>query len=512
MFSLTAAFINYNLPSLADRGYRLLFFNKEGGHNETQVPLGGVQALLVNPDRNRCEVMVFFKWKSDAVEEMEQALISLRRRLEALRQSEGYQKISCLVNLVLEQGVLGMAGTELIQAKVRKYDKLSIGFTIVLFPQKRVITSPLTSDFNTVDIYFPVENELIPEEINPLLGKNVKPRTRAYSQKPWAVYILILFNIIIYGLAFIPDMIRYNQLGALTGYQIWQGEYWRLISNVGLHMGISHLIGNSLALYLFGTKVEEYFGVWRMLGIYCLAGVWGSIFGVFWHPLTPSLGASGAIFGLAGALFYIAFRHKEVFKISVIYFGLFAVISLIQGALSPMVSTAAHLGGFLGGFCAATCLGVLGDRMNINTGLKNVAMILITLAMMIYIVRPPVGGINGICWRAYHLASENRYEEATDLLRKAKETAEKEYLEEIGSLNALIEVRWGDHCFQAKEYEKAAEYYQSALKSEKIFSPRVLRQLARIYEFLNETELAEAWAQAADQLEMELFLAINFND
>nr|WP_054752968.1 rhomboid family intramembrane serine protease [Piscibacillus salipiscarius] len=85
---------------------------------------------------------------------------------------------------------------------------------------------------------------------------------------------------------------------------IAQGEYWRIITSMFLHIGLIHLLMNMIALYYLGEVTEKIYGTKRFLVIYFIAGIFGSI-ASFATNDSVSAGASGAIFGLFGALLFL---------------------------------------------------------------------------------------------------------------------------------------------------------------------------------------------------------------
>ena len=140
--------------------------------------------------------------------------------------------------------------------------------------------------------------------------------------------------------------------GAKYGPAILSGEYWRLFTSMFLHIGLAHLGFNSYALYALGPEVERFFGRGRYLVIYLLSGVLSSITS---YLISSNLaaGASGAIFGLVGALAAFYLHEREVLGtlgrrrlnnlISVV------VINLIIGFTVPNIDNAAHIGGLVVG-------------------------------------------------------------------------------------------------------------------------------------------------------------------
>ena len=99
--------------------------------------------------------------------------------------------------------------------------------------------------------------------------------------------------------------------GAKVNYLIAHGEYWRLLTATFLHASLPHLLLNGWALYLFGPLIERLYGGWRYLVIYLIAGLGGSI-ASFAFGAEVSVGASGAIFGLIGAMAVYYWLHRRL--------------------------------------------------------------------------------------------------------------------------------------------------------------------------------------------------------
>lgn len=132
-----------------------------------------------------------------------------------------------------------------------------------------------------------------------------------------------------------------------------QGEWWRLFTSVFLHGGFAHVLLNGWALYQLGTLFELAVGSARMLAVYLVAGVAGSAASLLWTQ-GLSVGASGAIFGLLGAMIAFLLRRRDrltPFARSLLgqLVG-WAVINIFFGFTFPMIDNAAHLGGCAAGF------------------------------------------------------------------------------------------------------------------------------------------------------------------
>lgn len=143
------------------------------------------------------------------------------------------------------------------------------------------------------------------------------------------------------------------RFGAKDPVLLTQGEYWRFLTPVFVHIGLLHFIFNTWALYVVAYQIEFLLGARWYLGIYLVAGVFGNIASsVFSQSL--SAGASGAVFGLLGAGLLVErtiSRHmgKRWQKRQVGAYTTMVVANLILGMMIPQIDNAAHIGGLLAG-------------------------------------------------------------------------------------------------------------------------------------------------------------------
>ncbi|WP_050180845.1 rhomboid family intramembrane serine protease [Domibacillus robiginosus] len=177
-----------------------------------------------------------------------------------------------------------------------------------------------------------------------------------YYGKPFFTYIFTAVNILMFllmtlaGGSTTTDVLV--QFGAKFNPLILEGEWWRFITPIFLHIGLLHLLMNSMALYYLGMAVEQIYGRIRFLWIYLFSGFTGSLLSFL---LTPNLsaGASGAIFGLFGALLYFGVTKPKLFFRTMGMNVLVVVgINLIFGFTVPGIDNAGHIGGLVGGFLA----------------------------------------------------------------------------------------------------------------------------------------------------------------
>lgn len=153
-----------------------------------------------------------------------------------------------------------------------------------------------------------------------------------------------------------------ERFGALHGPLVVAGEPWRLVTCMFVHVGFVHLAFNMYALYVLGPAVERLYGNAGFALLYVLAGLGGSFTSVLWRPAESSAGASGAIFGLLGALLAFNLRHRRElpsWMASAQTRNLLVLIAINVGIgfLVPMVDNAGHIGGLLLGYVAGMALG-----------------------------------------------------------------------------------------------------------------------------------------------------------
>jgi rhomboid protease GluP len=139
--------------------------------------------------------------------------------------------------------------------------------------------------------------------------------------------------------------------GALYGPAVVQGhQYWRIVSGAFLHGGWLHIAFNMWALYVVGTAVERFLGGPRMLAIYIASMIGSGITIVLFSPDAITVGASGAIFGLFGALVGIGIRLGKPGRSLIGQVLPIILINLVITFTVPNISAAGHIGGLITGF------------------------------------------------------------------------------------------------------------------------------------------------------------------
>lgn len=185
------------------------------------------------------------------------------------------------------------------------------------------------------------------------------------KRKPWMTYILIGLCIFVYlGMCYfqyiylpkegIPSQNGQNvtllTFGAEWGPLVHQGQWWRLITAMFVHIGFAHLFLNLLTLYFIGPELEFYLGKIRYLLLYLLCGIGGNVVSLFFDGNAISAGCSTALFGLFG---YYIVQAKRSFspwmrELGRQYF-VFIAMNIIFNLFDSNVSLSGHLGGLLSG-------------------------------------------------------------------------------------------------------------------------------------------------------------------
>ena len=209
-------------------------------------------------------------------------------------------------------------------------------------------------------------------------------------KKPTATYSLILICILIFILMYIlgngsEDTYTLLKFGANLDALTKNGQYYRLFTSMFLHIGIIHLLCNMYSLYIIGREVEIVFTKRKYLIIYLLSGIAGSILSLAFNHNTVCAGASGAIFGLLGALLYFGYYYRAYLGASVTRSILpVVIINLIIGFASTGIDNAAHIGGLVGGILITMAVGVP-DKSNKVSRINGIILSIIYFIFIIYL-------------------------------------------------------------------------------------------------------------------------------
>jgi rhomboid protease GluP len=188
------------------------------------------------------------------------------------------------------------------------------------------------------------------------------PRTRAVPipvVRPFWTYVLLAVNILVFlGQTAFGDSFTYY--GLKINSNILAGEYWRFLTPIFFHASLLHIFFNMYALYIVGQQIEPQLGYARFLMIYLFSGVAGFYASFLFNPAAASLGASGAIFGLIGALAVFLFRHRKMLGRmgrALLSNVVFIIVLNLALSFTPGIDLSGHLGGLVCGSVLALVLG-----------------------------------------------------------------------------------------------------------------------------------------------------------
>jgi len=237
-------------------------------------------------------------------------------------------------------------------------------------------------------------------------GDRTKVRTaatiRSASATNTATIALIAVNVIVFlasgrlGFGDSGGTVVYEK-GLLFGPLVADGEYWRLVTSGFLHANLWHIGLNMYLLWILGGMLEPAIGVARFLGVYFVALLGGAFGALVVSPLSATVGASGAIFGLMGATAVV--MHRRGINIFEAGIGGLILINLVLSFVIPGISVGGHLGGLLAGGLAMLAIHEA-DRLRqpvygyVAAGVVGVAMVVGSI--LVADASQFVGGYTGI--------------------------------------------------------------------------------------------------------------------
>ncbi|WP_405101184.1 rhomboid family intramembrane serine protease [Oceanobacillus sp. FSL H7-0719] len=317
--------------------------------------------------------------------------------------------------------------------------------------------------------------------------------------KPIFSYILIAINILLFillemngGSTSIETLINY---GAKYNTAIMEnGEWWRLFSSMFLHIGILHLAMNMLAIFYLGIAVEKIYGSLRFLFIYVIAGIGGSI-ASFAFSTSISAGASGAIFGLFGALLYFGTVHKRLFfqtmGSSIL---LIIAINFVIGLSIEEIDMAAHFGGLVVGFFAAAIVNLPKNKNLKIQLLACLATIILFFGTAYYGVHANTGSQSFQLLKLQEYIDAEEYPEAIEIASEA--------LNLEGDLESVILFQRSYAYIELGEYDKAlVDLEKSTSYSNPL--PEAYYNLALLYQMDGREDAAAAAIEKAYEMNPE---------
>jgi rhomboid protease GluP len=204
------------------------------------------------------------------------------------------------------------------------------------------------------------------------------------------INVLVFLAMLVGGVHLLdPEVVSLVAWGANFGPLTLGGEWWRLLTCMFLHVGLIHLAVNMWVLWAAGRFVERLFGNAGFLVLYLLSGLAGSLGTLYWHPDVVSAGASGAIFGVVGALMGFLARRRHSIPPRLLKglgnsFGTFLVLNLLLGLTVPGIDMAAHVGGLVGGFLCGLALSLpITSQARSRRAARNVLVAVVGAALVV---------------------------------------------------------------------------------------------------------------------------------
>lgn len=326
------------------------------------------------------------------------------------------------------------------------------------------------------------------QRVMPTPWKNTQAFSGSFNQLFIAINVLVFAAMVFKSgsLTSFPGQ-QLVDWGSLFGPLTMGGQPWRLITYMFLHGGIIHIGMNMWCLWQLGALAESLYDDWLYALIYLLAGIGGGLASLWWHPFTNTVGASGAVFGVAGAL--IAGLKLGEFSLprpmiastlrSVL---IFSAYSLIFGAMSGGTDNACHVGGLLTGLlCGALVALVAPDRGHVG---RRIVICLVVAALLLGTAKLVVNT------RGFVVVAQL----GSDLLERGK-TAEA-----IDALNRAVKMRPDNpeaHFWLANAYYAGREFPKAEAELNRVLALQPNNRLAMLH--LGFTRLQNHELDAAQQ-------------
>lgn len=286
---------------------------------------------------------------------------------------------------------LKVEGTKNIQPAIitNVEDTLNVTDPSILeaFPD---INEKLLADRSGVELIINVTKDINEktEKENKKFEKTFRPKKIVFTN------ILIVLCIAMFAITCVIDgpkalidvqTLTALKLGANYVELLRAGEVWRLFTYMFLHAGIIHLLINMYSLFILGTQTETFIGKWKFLVIYFVSGICGGLMSAALGG-NVSVGASGAIFGLTGALLYFGYYYRN-------YLGAalrnqiipVIVINLMIGFMISGIDNFCHIGGLAGGFLTTMALGV-SDKSKPSDRINGTICLLAFIGFFVYLI------------------------------------------------------------------------------------------------------------------------------
>jgi len=216
--------------------------------------------------------------------------------------------------------------------------------------------------------------------------ENADQANKVFEPKlPIVTTILIALNVLIFlfGIFFGTRDFLINTF-AVYGPFVREGDFYRLITGIFLHADILHLGFNMYSLYVIGSQIESFFGKTKFILIYLFSGLMGSLLSILLNGNVPSIGASGAIFGLLGSMLYFGYYYR-------VYLGNtltsqivpIILVNLLIGFTTSGIDNFGHIGGLIGGFLITMAFGI-DEKSDRQSKINGWVFAIVTLLFLIF--------------------------------------------------------------------------------------------------------------------------------
>lgn len=215
---------------------------------------------------------------------------------------------------------------------------------------------------------------------------------RRIRQLPWATYTILLIQVIVFGWEILQggseNISALVAAGAKVNGLVAQGQWWRLITPIFVHIGWQHILINSLTLYFMGQQLEFLYGPLKFIGLYLLSGIGGNLMSfAFGSSASLSAGASTSLFGLFGLYVTLGliFRKNEVIRQWAQKFLLLIILNLGTDIFMGGIDIWGHIGGALTGCLLGFVISVPQMQNSLSRLGRIISIvILLVLAVVLY--------------------------------------------------------------------------------------------------------------------------------
>ena len=303
----------------------------------------------------------------------------------------------------------------------------------------------------------------------------------AVTQAIFGINVAVFIAMVLAGVSMFDnpagqDLVRWGaNFGPLTA----SGQWWRLLTCVFIHGGLLHIAFNMWCLWDLGRLAESVYGHWTFAVVYLITGLSASLTSLAWNPAVLSVGASGAIFGIAGALlasFYLGefSLPRAAITGTMRSVAMFVGYNLIFGAVMARTDNAAHVGGLVMGLILGALIAKvapLQDDLLRRAGVLLVGVLLVT------------GGVRWLQHSRSYLAS---------MTQAQRSLIEGKTIDAIAQLNAVVRQRpdyWPAHLQLARAYTIQHDLGKAEVELKRVIELNPRNENA--YYFLGYTELEQ---------------------